>query len=159
MVDGARRDRPVGGGRGAARRSADGDALHGLVVDAGLIGRERNAPHGAEALPRHSHAQPLVVERAANEAHAGGLVNLVLAVWVLEGDGARGEEAAAAALLARVDEAADARHHLAVSRLLRVDAARAVDARLGGLQLGRVEGGVLEPVDCGHGVRGVLFIL
>jgi hypothetical protein len=30
-----------------------------------------------------------------------------------------------------------------------------VDARLGGLQLGRVEGGVLEPLDCdGHLVRG-----
>ena len=73
--------------------------------------------------------------------------------------GARREEAAAASLLARVDEAADSGHHLAVSCLLRVDAARAVDARLGGLQLGRVEGGVLEPLDCnGHLVRGGVLV-
>ena len=141
--------------RGGYTWRADGDAPHGLAQHARHICRERDAPHGAEGLPRHPHAHPLVVEGAADEAHARGLANHVLAVWVLEGHGARGEEAAALALLARVDEDADARDHLAVGRLLRVDAAGAVDARLGGLQLGRVEGGVLEPLDCdGHLVRG-----
>ena len=142
-----------GAGVGAAHRlrAANRDAPHGLPVDARLVRRERDAPHGAEGLPRHPHAHPLVVERVPDEAHARGLVNYVLAVWVLKSDGARGEEAAPFALFAWMDEAADGGDNLAVREGLSVDAARAVDARLGGLQLGRIEEGIHEPLDCdGH---------
>lgn len=111
-----------------------GDALHGLVVDARSVWREGDASHGAEGLPRHPPAHPVIVECVAGEAHAPGLV----------------EEAATRALFARVDVDAYARHHLSVRRLLRVDAARTVDTRLGGLEPGRVEGGILKPLNLGH---------
>ncbi|NDB69324.1 MAG: hypothetical protein EB015_15225 [Methylocystaceae bacterium] len=165
VVDRTRRDGCVGGCRAAAAGRADGDAPHGLPVDARLVRREQDAPHGAEALPRHLHPHTLVVERVPDEAHARGLGNHVLAVWVLKGHGARREEAAALALLAWMDEAADGGNNLAIGEGLGVHAAGAVDARLGGLELGCVEEGVLEPLDhvichdiCLPLERGVIYI-
>jgi len=68
-----------------------------------------------------------LVEAGADEANTGRLSVL------------GGKEAAASALLARMNEAA----------ACSVGAAGAVDTGLGGVELGRVEGGILEPVD-GH---------
>jgi hypothetical protein len=142
LLGGARRERDdllAAGHLGELlrRREADGRPRDDLVALARLVGREGDALVLAPLLPGEAEVAALVVGRV-HEADAGGLVAL------------RGEVPPPRALLARVHEAAAARNDLVVL-LHREDAARAVDARLGRLELGRVEGGVLEPVDgAGH---------
>ena len=112
-----------------------GHALHRRVLDARLIADIGNAIQSAPFAPGKTEAAALV-EASGDEADAGRL-------------SVRGrKEAAAGALLARVHitTAAGADH---VGILDRVDAAGAVNTGLGGVELGRVEGGILEPAD-GH---------
>jgi hypothetical protein len=79
------------------------------------------------------------------------LVNHVLAVWVLKGDGAGWKEAAAFTLFSRVDVAANSGDNLAVREGLSVDAAGTVNAWLGRLEMRCIERGIHEPLDCdGH---------
>ena len=131
------------------RLVADGDALDGRVVRAGLVGRVGDVVALAPGLPGEAEAAALVEAGLAREADARGLV---LAV-----DDALGEEAAAVALLARVDKAAAAGNHHALGVLDGEDAAGAVDAGLGAAELGRVKLGVVVPLDRGH--LGVLSFL
>jgi len=120
---------------------AEGHALDRLVLDAGLVARVGDALERAPLAPREAEPAALVEARVAREADAGRLPILL------------GKEAAARALLARVDVAAAAGAHNALGVLDGEDAAGAVDAGLRRLELGLVEGGVLEPVDRGHGER------
>jgi hypothetical protein len=78
------------------------------------------------------------------------LVNHVLAIGVFEDHGARRVEAAALAFFARMDVATDGGNNLAIGEGLGIHAAGAVDAWLGRLELGRIERGILEPVDRRH---------
>ena len=124
------------------QRLAKGDALHRLVLDAGLVALVGDLVQRAPIAPRHAQPAALVEAGVAREADAGRLPVLL------------GKEAAARALLARVDIAAAAGAHDALGILDGEDTAAAVNAGLRGLELGRVEGGVLEPVDRGHVERG-----
>jgi len=124
------------------RNVADGHALDGHVVNAGLVGRVGDVLQLAPGLPGEAKAAALVEACVAREADAGRLVNTL--------DNALGKEAAAVALLAWVNKAAAAGHHGAALTLDGVDAARAMDARLGAVERRRVKLGVVVPLDCGH---------
>ena len=139
-------------GRGlhGRRDVANGHALDGHVVNAGLVGRVGDVLQLAPGLPGKAEAAALVEARVAREADTGGLVNAL--------DDALGEEAAAVALLAGVDKAAAAGHHGAAFTLDGVDAACAVDAGLGAVERRRVKLGVVVPLDRGH-LWGVEFSL
>ena len=95
-----------------------------FAAQVGVLGQ------GAPLRPGHLQAAALVEARRANQADAGVLLLTRLLVH------ARGEEAAARALLARVDEVAAG---LARARVGAVDA---VDAEARAVQLGLVQLGV-----------------
>lgn len=134
-------------GDGRLRQLADGEVLDRLVADPHLVGRVGDVHALAPGLPRHLEAAALVEASLASEADTRGLRDALLH--------ARGEEAAAVALLARMHEVAAAWHDLALGVLDREDAARAVDAGLRALELGRVELGLLEPADGDGHLDGV----
>lgn len=103
--------------------------------DARLVALEGNALERAPLLPGEAKAAALVEASVTREADAGGLSVLGR------------NELASRALLARVNVATASRADNALGVLDGEDTAGPVDAGLGGLELGLVEGGVLEPVD------------
>ena len=130
---------------------AQRQALHGRVALSRLVRREGDALLCAPLLPGKTEAAALVEARSAREAHACRLHDLAYAVAERIAHGALGEEAAPRALLARVHVAAAARHSISVSILHGVDAAGAMHAGLGRVELGSVKCGVLVPLDlAGH---------
>ena len=124
---------------GRRSKVADGKARHGRAPHAHLVRHKVDVLERAPLLPRHLQAAALVEAGLAREADARLLV----------ADG--GEKPAAIALLAWVDKVAARRRHDALRRAPREDAAGAVDAGLRRAELGRVKGGVVEPVNhVGH---------
>ena len=113
----------------------NGDPLHRRVALPRLVRREGDPLARTPLLPRHAQPLALVEAGAPNQAHAGRL------------GGGVGEEAPARPLLARVHKAAAGGNGLALRVLYREDAARAVDAGLGRIQVRHVECGVLKPLD------------
>ena len=104
------------------------------------------APH----LPRHLQAAALIIACPTDEANAGWLDNLAYTVRARVANGALGKEAAALALFARVDKAADARYGLSARVLYGEHTACPVDTGLRGVQLRHVKGGVLVPNNRAH---------
>ena len=119
------------------------DRYRGMALAVKVVRVVGDALHLTPNAPRNAEAPPLVEGGGARQAHTGRLADLLA---IIRANHASRKEAAARALLARMDESAAARHGYSVNRP-HVVAARAVGARLGGTKLGGVKRGLHKPVD------------